>query len=484
MRYLLLTLLTALPGIFANAQFYNAGTYYVSSGTTFTSTGDFTNTAGANYRNDGTAIISGNVNNDQASLPAGAGTTIFNGTSIQTIAGSQPFGGLNVTLNNASGLNLANRLFVGDGTSGTLTFTSGLITAGTSTRDVYFYPGSAYTGFDASHHIIGYTTKSGNTDFTFPIGDGTHTADLDLTGLSAAGDFQVVYNGTGYGTYNANAPITTNGVFNKEWWDIHQTAGAATAMVTLKWNDARNTLNHSDPGNLLVAHFTGGAWQSEGGSSSNSAGSSTGSVGPSNPVSTFSPFTFGSSTVALPIVLASFTVINKDCQASLSWSTGEEENASGFEIQQSTDGTSFTNVVFVKANGFPSTYNDLITQTAPNTFYRIRLVDLDGSFVYSPVASLQLTCLTGAENLSVYPNPVVSGIDMTVKYTVPSAKGEAQVQIFDMTGKRVYSEAVQVNAGTNTYSISGNTLAQGAYTIFIIGDGWKSNGVKVVRNNN
>lgn len=483
MRYLLLTLLTALSGICASAQLYNAGTYYVSSGTTISTMGDFTNTAGANYRNDGTVYISGNVTNDQPALPAGTGTTIFNGSTAQTIGGSQAFRSLNITLNNANGLTLTNRLSVGDGTSGTLTFTSGKITAGTNTQDVYFNPGSTYTGFNASHHIIGYTTKSGNTDFTFPIGNGTFMADLDLTGLSASADFQVLYNGNGYGNTNVTAPIVTGGVSEKEWWDIHPTAGAASAMVTLKWNDARNALNHTDPSNLLVAHFTGGSWHSEGGSSSNSPASSTGTVGPSNPVSAFSPFTFGSSSVSLPIILASFTVMNKDCQANLSWTSGVEENAAGYEIQQSTDGNKYTVVGYVKANGIPSSYSDIVPQTAPNAFYRIRLVDLDGNFVYSSVAELQLTCLTNAENLSVYPNPIMTGIDMTVKYTVPATRGEAQLQIFDMTGKRVHSEVIQVNTGTNTYNVSAGALAQGTYTIFIIGEGWKSNGVKVIRNN-
>src|ERR1700754_2276149 len=159
----------ALSGREVHAQLYNAGVFYVSSGTTVYNGGNFTNTSSANYRNDGSVYIGGNITNDQAALPAGSGTTLFNGTGAQTLGGAAAFRSLNNTINNSAGLVLTNRLAVGDGSGGTLTFTSGLITTGTATQDVYFYPGSTYTGFDASHHIVGYVTKSGSSNFTFPI---------------------------------------------------------------------------------------------------------------------------------------------------------------------------------------------------------------------------------------------------------------------------------------------------------------------------
>jgi hypothetical protein len=483
MRTLMLSSLLLLVFMGTHGQVYNTGILYVGAGNTLYTMGSFTNTAGATYQNDGSVYISGNISNDEPSLPAGAGTTYFDGTTAQTLSGAAYFRSFNVALNNPAGLTLSDRLAIGDGIGGSLTFMAGLITSGTNTQDVYFYPGSSYTGFDASHHIIGYTTKSGNTDFTFPIGNGVNQADLDLTGLSATADFQVQYIGRGYSLYTANAPIVAGGVFTKEWWDIHLAAGAATAQVTLKWNNARNFLNAADPADLVVAHFVSGAWQSEGGSSAAAPGSSTGTVGPSNAVATFSPFTFGSTTVPLPIVLGSFTVQGNDCRANLAWTTEIEENANGFDVQQSTDGINYTTVAFVKAKGVASSYNISIPQAVKEAFYRIGLEDLDGSIAYSGIADLTLNCLSSLESLSVYPNPMTAGTDITVKYIVPQTKGEAQLQIFDMTGKRVQSVLVQVSGGVNIYTVSSASLAQGVYTIFVVGDGWRSDGVKVVRSN-
>ena len=481
MRYFILFCSTLLICADSSAQVYNTGILYVGNGNTLYSSGDFTNIAGANYKNDGSVYITGNISNDQAALPAGAGTTWFNGTTAQTLSGTAPFRCFNVTLNNPAGLTLGNRLAIGDGTGGTLSFTAGLLRSGGNTQDVYFYPGSGYAGYDAGHHIIGYTTKSGNTNFTFPIGDGANKADLDLTSLSASADFQVLYTGAGYGTYNTNVSLLAGGVFNEEWWDIHLTSGAAAAKVSLKWNDARKPLNHTAPATLVIAHFTGGAWQSEGGTSGNAAGNSTGTVGPGNSISTFSPFTFGSTTTPLPILMNSFTGIEKDCQAYLKWSTALEQNANGFEVQQSLNGIDYMTVDFVKANGVPSGYAISIPQTAQQAFYRIKQEDLDGSFTYSIIISVKLDCIANGETLAVYPNPVQTGGNIGLKYIVPAAKGEAQMQIFDMAGRVVYSRIVQVNSGLNLYTIPSVGLAKGIYTLFIMGDGWRTAGVKVVK---
>jgi hypothetical protein len=290
----------------------------------------------------------------------------------------------------------------------------------------------------------------------------------------------VLYNGTGYGTYNSSIPLVSGGVFNKEWWDIHLIAGAATAKVSLKWDDARKTLNHTSPGTLVVAHFTGGAWQSEGGSSGDAAGSSTGTTGPSNAVASFSPFTFGSTDVPLPILISSFTATEKDCQVYLEWTTALEENADGFEIQQSTDGVRYATVAFVKAKGTPSDYQISVPQSVQQAFYRIRQEDLDGAFTYSAVVRVQLGCILREDNLAVYPNPVFAALNIEARYFTPADRGAAQILLVDMSGKPVYSHIIAVNKGANVYSIPSMGLGKGIYMLFLIGEGWKTGGVKVL----
>jgi hypothetical protein len=481
MKRLLLYLMIALSCTAATAQFYNNGTFYVGNSGVLFINSSYTNTAAADYQNDGTVYITGNLANSQASMAAGTGRTYFNGLSTQTLSGAQPFRNLNINIDNETGLILGNRLAVGNGTAGLLTFTAGAITTGTSTEDVYFYPGSSYTGFDSLHGVIGYVTKSGNTDFDFPLITGTHPADLELTGLTGDADFQVLYTGSGYGQYNTDGSLVPGGVFTAEWWNVARNAGTAAAQVTLKWDDARKPLLHSEPGDLVVAHFTGGSWTDAGGTSTSPANSGVGAVGPSNSLSSFSPFTFGSTGLPLPIILSNFTVTDENCKAFVSWTTSLEQNAVSFDIEQSADAISFNTVGNVRANDIPSTYHATVLQSTQQAYYRLRLNNLDGSVVYSNIDELTLGCLTGADRLSIYPNPLPAGGMAMVNLTTSVNRGPVNLQVYDAQGRKVYSAMVSVTSGLNQFNIPARGLAQGIYSVILVGNDWKSEVIQLSR---
>src|ERR1700683_1175129 len=123
MKRLLLYLMTAFSCTAAAAQFYNNGTFFIGNSGVLFINSNYTNTAAADYQNNGTVYITGNLVNSQASMPAGTGRTYFNGVGAQTLSGAQPFRNLNINIDNAGGLTLSNRLAIGDGTAGLLTFT-------------------------------------------------------------------------------------------------------------------------------------------------------------------------------------------------------------------------------------------------------------------------------------------------------------------------------------------------------------------------
>jgi hypothetical protein len=481
MKRLLLYLMTAFGCTAATAQFYNNGTLFIGNSGVLYINSSYTNTAAADYQNNGTVYITGNLVNSQAAMAAGTGRTYFNGVSAQTLSGAQPFRNLNINIDNADGLTLSNRLAIGNGTAGLLTFTDGTITTGTSTEDVYFYPGSSYTGYDSLHGVIGYVTKSGNTDFDFPLLTGTHPADLELSSLTGNADFQVLYTGSGYGQYNTDGSLVPGGVFGGEWWNVARNAGTAGGEVTLKWDDARKPMMHTQPSDLVVAHFTGGSWTNAGGTSSSPANSGVGTVGPSNSLSSFSPFTFGSTGVPLPIILSSFTVTDENCKAFLTWTTSLEQNAVSFDIEQSTDAISYNTVGNVRANDAPSTYHATVAQATQQAYYRLRLNNLDGSIVYSNIDELTLSCLTGADRLSIYPNPLPAGGMAIVNLTTSVNRGAVNLQVYDAQGRKVYSAMVSVTSGLNQFNIPARGLAQGIYSVILVGNDWKSEVIQLSR---
>jgi len=82
----------------------------------------------------------------------------------------------------------------------------------------------------------------------------------------------------------------------------------------------------------------------------------------------------------------------------IKWQTAQEENVSGFEIQSSCNGTDWKVISTLPAKGNASVsqsynYSDatsLINANSNTLYYRLRIVDKDGSYQYSGVKSLQL----------------------------------------------------------------------------------------------
>lgn len=82
----------------------NSGNMHLFPGATMSTPLPFTNNAagGTDYTNDGYFYAGGDFTNNKASMPAGSGTTEFNGSSTQNINGSQPAQFNHILISNAS----------------------------------------------------------------------------------------------------------------------------------------------------------------------------------------------------------------------------------------------------------------------------------------------------------------------------------------------------------------------------------------------
>ncbi|MEN9548618.1 MAG: hypothetical protein RIR12_1209 [Bacteroidota bacterium] len=389
----------------AQTNLTNTGQLYLTANTdTVFISGSFINSSSASLFNGaGNLYVKQNLTNHEAAMSAAAGKLWLTGTSLQTVAGTEPFRTYSLALDNNAGVQLQNRIGIGDGSGGTLDFINGVITSGTNSQDVYFYSGSNYSGYTDASHVVGYVSKRGATNFTFPIGNGIVKADLDIASLSTTADFQCKYFEAGYGTYPATAPLIS--VFAKEFWTLDRTTGTASAQVTLKWNDARKFLNHSVPADLRVGHYTGGAWISEGGTGSGNA--AIGSVS-SGSISNFSPFTFASEGVVLPLKLISFNASpNEACNVNIKWTVQEETDVAAFHIQRSTDGFQWNDVEIIQVrnptvNEKAYATTDNVADKSINWRYRLKIVQHNGQSVYSTTNSIKLNCAIAV--VKVYPS--------------------------------------------------------------------------------
>ncbi len=144
-----------------------------------------------------------------------------------------------------------------------------------------------------------------------------------------------------------------------------------------------------------------------------------------------------SGSVALSVNLLRFQGKNTEGANFLNWQTATEVNAAYFEVERSLNGQNFDKIATTKAFGKANTYdlNDKIT-TQTTHYYRLKMVDNDGSFSYSKIISLHGDKRNN-NLLSIYPNPVIQFL--TIQTTE-----ESDVQIVNFLGQTVLrSKATQ-----------------------------------------
>jgi hypothetical protein len=122
---------------------------------------------------------------------------------------------------------------------------------------------------------------------------------------------------------------------------------------------------------------------------------------------------------ALPLKLISFSAKkSEDNQIKLEWSSSHELNTSTFVIERSGDGVDFYSAGSVPAQGSGNKYygfTDPITQTFTNVFYRLKMMDIDGKFTYSPV--VRIFARETGSSISVFPNPTSDFLTINNKET-------------------------------------------------------------------
>lgn len=110
----------------------------------------------------------------------------------------------------------------------------------------------------------------------------------------------------------------------------------------------------------------------------------------------------------MPLKLLAFTAKKDGRMNRLQWSTANEVNVDKFEVERSADGREFNKIGTVGSRQLAVnnqySYSDdisLLTTHSLQLYYRLKMVDKDGSFTYSPVRVLS----NNGSSFSIYPNP-------------------------------------------------------------------------------
>lgn len=166
----------------------------------------------------------------------------------------------------------------------------------------------------------------------------------------------------------------------------------------------------ANSGNLLKTNFTFSGWNTaDNGSGTDytpGSGTYTGVAG-SNLI-LYAKWQSTGAVLILPVKLISFHAFatGPGDRVELHWKAAAEINSSHYEVQRSDNGQDWVPVGRVNSAGNSSTAASYLyidqQPLKPISYYRLKMLDTDGSFTYSPVRKITIG---NTGSLCVYPNP-------------------------------------------------------------------------------
>ncbi len=163
----------------------------------------------------------------------------------------------------------------------------------------------------------------------------------------------------------------------------------------------------------------------------------------------------------LPVELHFFTAtLNEHEEVELHWSTLSEINNDFFLIERSSDGIHWQSLFqqMGMKNSYTENFYSYIDYHPLNnqSYYRLKQVDLDGKFAYSPIVEINNT---DKFSCSIYPNPTKDYMYLNV-----SSKEFVNLQLFNALGRIVIQAQVETNMGVSLIG-----LPKGIY-YFVLSD--------------
>lgn len=186
-----------------------------------------------------------------------------------------------------------------------------------------------------------------------------------------------------------------------------------------------------------------------------------------------------STTSTLPVELLSFTAVpTEDGNVLTEWKTASETNSRRFDVERSINGIDFTTIASLDAKGNQQqhsvrAYSYTDPQPLPGvSYYRLKQVDLDGSFKNYSIVSVELS-KSAVIPFQLFPNPN-EGV-FTVAFPAATKDQQVEVMIFAPDGSLVYQHAMgnsELEAGRQDIDL-GPYAPKGLYIAICVVNGVK-----------
>ena len=426
-------------------------------------------------------------------LRMSTGTITEDVTTTSNLTLSNEF--YDVVIDNTNGIELSTTEF---GYSNTLTLTNGVITTGTDDT-VYVESNSASalpTGSSSSfiNGNIKFNIDQNTSTYTLPLGDGTASTDyyrVDFVNNNLQGTKFItarVVSGSPNG-YNAssldacNDSSTQSGITAFKLKEI-------SSESHLKLTPNTQPTGGSYGLKVYTENFDESTWvdnkvavfkRSEG-SSDNCAWAVAGTLpadGETGRLKTDSYLSFTGATsfsefvpggqgggAALPVSLSAFdAVLNAEGKVDITWVTLSEQDNDFFSVERTADGENYEEVEEVPGAGNSIVRIDYsVIDEEPligTSYYRLMQQDYDGVQTYSDMVAVNNNFIANLSSFSLF---YEGNQTINLRYTIGGA-AQYNVRVYDISGKIIYSDILNLDAGTGNTQINVTDLSKGMYFV-------------------
>lgn len=437
-----------------------------------------TTTAGHIFTMQGNGVVGGRLNITGPSAFIAYSTTgntyvLQPATTIAyaSTTGAQIIQPLNyriLEISNPSGTTLTSNLTVNEQLN-----LSGIITTNANIIHITSNASNAISGYGTTSYINGNLRRNvtpGNV-YAFPIGTNAQY-ELAVVGLNAA-----------TGLSNLTASFTPGlpsimpdpnetfingtaiyGMLNAGYWtvepDAYTTINYDITLYERGWNNFTGVppqlgvIKREDAASPWLGTNTSGGPGGNQGYHSNATQSINGetAIATRTGLTSLSDFGIGFGNTPLPVELSNFTAFIIDRSVQLNWQTESETNNEYFSIERSSQQKGFHEIGLVEGHGNATTSNSYRgIDTDPEigyNYYRLKQVDHDGSFSYSPIRVVEFE--EGFQSVySVYPVPAsdfinvnglvegdmvyILGPDGSIKHKLSASKASERIDVSSWT---------------------------------------------------
>lgn len=167
----------------------------------------------------------------------------------------------------------------------------------------------------------------------------------------------------------------------------------------------------------------------------------------------------------LAVELSSFEAKNVDCSYNLiQWES--EENHAYYQLEYSFNAIEWNNLRQLQGNaveGEGSRYS-YKHYNSSSIYYRLKIVDLYGDYVYSDVLQLNDPC-NHEQEVQVYPNPIAANTRLNVRLS--SYQGPLRIRVINMNAQIILEKEIEYS--TDNSLIQLDQLPPAVYQVQLIG---------------